>query len=228
MVTAASTVPTRRAVPRRVARALRAAARRAGPVRHRLRAAPHPPDGRRRRPRRGRRRPNPARRPRRWRSPSADCWSSRSCWPTAAGSSRRGAAPWPPSAPRWSRSAWPPTRSARPPTGYLLYWASGPDVAPSAGADVVAAAEASTAPVTLPVSFWSVPLFAVGLAAGRGRPVARRQRCPAGSRSAWSSPASPPGRSAPARSCSASSLLDVAVAGVALAHVARRAAVMAP
>ncbi len=47
--------------------------------------------------------------------------------------------------------------------GYLLYWASGPDVARSAGADVVAAAEASTAPVTLPVSFWSVPLFAVGL-----------------------------------------------------------------
>ena len=47
--------------------------------------------------------------------------------------------------------------------GYLLYWASAPDVARSAGADVVAAAEADTAPVTLPVSFWSVPLFAVGL-----------------------------------------------------------------
>lgn len=47
--------------------------------------------------------------------------------------------------------------------GYLLYWASGPDVDRAAGADVVAAAVSSTELVTLPVSFWSVPLFAVGL-----------------------------------------------------------------
>lgn len=47
--------------------------------------------------------------------------------------------------------------------GYLLYWASSPDVDRAAGADVVAAAVSSTELVTLPVSFWSVPLFAVGL-----------------------------------------------------------------
>jgi hypothetical protein len=47
--------------------------------------------------------------------------------------------------------------------GYLLYWASAPEVDPAAGVDVVSEAESATALVTLPVSFWSVPVFAVGL-----------------------------------------------------------------
>ena len=47
--------------------------------------------------------------------------------------------------------------------GYLLYWSSAPGVDPSAGVAVVEAAESSTGWVTLPVSFFSVPVFAVGM-----------------------------------------------------------------
>lgn len=111
--------------------------------------------------------------------------------------------------------------------GYLLYWASDPGVAPSAGADVVAAAEASTAPVTLPVSFWSVPLFAVGLllvAVALWRAGTVPRWVPVGMVVA--------GVAAGAIGTGPLMLgvlvLDVAVAGVALAHVARRAADMAP
>ena len=47
--------------------------------------------------------------------------------------------------------------------GYLLYWASSPGVERAAGVAVVQAAESSSGWVTLPVSFFSVPVFAVGL-----------------------------------------------------------------
>jgi len=111
--------------------------------------------------------------------------------------------------------------------GYLLYWASAPEVDPSAGVDIVSAAESATAPVTLPVSFWSVPLFAVGLvlvavALWRSGNVPR-----------WV----PVGMVVGGVAAGAIGtgplmlvvlVLDVAVAGTALAHAARRAAVVAP
>lgn len=47
--------------------------------------------------------------------------------------------------------------------GYLMYWASDPSVDPAAGTAVVQAAQGSTSLVTLPVSYLSVPLFALGV-----------------------------------------------------------------
>ncbi|WP_153394156.1 hypothetical protein [Ornithinicoccus halotolerans] len=47
--------------------------------------------------------------------------------------------------------------------GYLLFWATAPGVEPAAGLAVVEAAQRTEALVTLPVSFWSVPMFALGL-----------------------------------------------------------------
>ena len=82
--------------------------------------------------------------------------------------------------------------------GYLLYWASAPEVDPSAGVDVVSAAESATAPVTLPVSFWSVPCSPSAWCWSRWR-CGERATCRAGCRSAWSSRESPPGPSAPVR-----------------------------
>ncbi len=111
--------------------------------------------------------------------------------------------------------------------GYLLYWASDPDVAPSAGVDLVTAAQADTAPVTLPVSFWSIPVFALGMVlvavtlwrAGtvpRWVPVGLVVACLAA------------GAIGTGPLMLAVLALDVAVAATALATVARRAAVVAP
>ena len=47
--------------------------------------------------------------------------------------------------------------------GYLLFWASDPSVDTAAGTAILEAAHGSTDLVTLPVSFLSVPLFALGL-----------------------------------------------------------------
>lgn len=47
--------------------------------------------------------------------------------------------------------------------GYLLFWASAPGVEPGAGLAVVEAAQSTDGLVTLPVSFLSVPLFALGM-----------------------------------------------------------------
>lgn len=47
--------------------------------------------------------------------------------------------------------------------GYLLFWASDPSVDPAAGTAILHVAHGSTDLVTLPVSFLSVPLFALGL-----------------------------------------------------------------
>lgn len=47
--------------------------------------------------------------------------------------------------------------------GYLLYWASAPGVDRAAGVAVITEAESSTALVTLPVSFFSIPVLAVGM-----------------------------------------------------------------
>jgi hypothetical protein len=111
--------------------------------------------------------------------------------------------------------------------GYLLYWASSPDVARSAGADVVAAAETDTSPVTLPVSFWSVPLFALGLV------LVAVALWRAGSVPRWV----PVGMVVGGLAAGAVGtgplmlvvlVLDIAVAGTALAHAARRAADVAP
>lgn len=46
--------------------------------------------------------------------------------------------------------------------GYLMFWASAPGVDPSAGLAVLEQTQTSGGLVTLPVSFVSVPLFAVG------------------------------------------------------------------
>jgi hypothetical protein len=46
--------------------------------------------------------------------------------------------------------------------GYLMFWAASPDVDPAAGLAVLEQAQQSDGLATLPVSFWSVPLFAVG------------------------------------------------------------------
>ena len=111
--------------------------------------------------------------------------------------------------------------------GYLLYWASAPEVDPSAGVDVVSAAESATAPVTLPVSFWSVPLFAVGLvlvAVALWRAGSVPRWVPVGIVVA--------GVAAGAIGTGPLMLgvlaLDVAVHGTALACAARRAADVAP
>ncbi len=106
--------------------------------------------------------------------------------------------------------------------GYLLYWASAPDVARTAGADVVAAAEADAAPVTLPVSFWSVPLFAVGLV------LVAVALWRAGSVPRWVPVGMVVGGVAAGAIGTGPLMLvvlalDLAVAGTALAHVARRA-----
>jgi hypothetical protein len=111
--------------------------------------------------------------------------------------------------------------------GYLLYWASAPDVARSAGADVVAAAEADAAPVTLPVSFWSVPLFALGLV------LVAVALWRAGSVPRWVPIGMVVGGVAAGAVGTGPLMLavlalDVAVAGTALAHCARRAADVAP
>lgn len=47
--------------------------------------------------------------------------------------------------------------------GYLLFWAAAPGVDTGAGLAVVEAAQRSEGLVTLPVSYWSVPVFALGL-----------------------------------------------------------------
>lgn len=47
--------------------------------------------------------------------------------------------------------------------GYLLYWASAAGVDPAAGRAVVEASVSSDGLVTLPVSFFSVPMFALGI-----------------------------------------------------------------
>lgn len=47
--------------------------------------------------------------------------------------------------------------------GYLLFWASDPEVDRAAGTAILEAAHGSTDLVTLPVSFLSVPLFALGV-----------------------------------------------------------------
>lgn len=47
--------------------------------------------------------------------------------------------------------------------GYLLFWASDPALDPEAGLAILDVAHGSTDLVTLPVSFLSVPLFALGL-----------------------------------------------------------------
>ena len=47
--------------------------------------------------------------------------------------------------------------------GYLLYWASAPGVDPAAGRAVVEASVSSDGLVTLPVSFFSIPLMALGI-----------------------------------------------------------------
>jgi len=111
--------------------------------------------------------------------------------------------------------------------GYLLYWASAPGVAPSAGADVVAAAEADTSAVTLPVSFFSVPLFAVGLV------LVAVALWRAGSVPRWV-PVGMVVAGLAAGTIGTGPLmlvvlaLDVAIAGTALAHAARRATDVAP
>jgi hypothetical protein len=46
--------------------------------------------------------------------------------------------------------------------GYLMFWASAPGVDPTAGLAVLEQTQESGGLVTLPVSFFSVPLFAVG------------------------------------------------------------------
>lgn len=47
--------------------------------------------------------------------------------------------------------------------GYLLFWASDPSIDPAAGMAILEVAHGSTDLVTLPVSFLSVPLFALGI-----------------------------------------------------------------
>lgn len=47
--------------------------------------------------------------------------------------------------------------------GYLMYWASAPGVDPAAGLAVLEQAQVSDGLVTLPVSYWSVPVFALGM-----------------------------------------------------------------
>lgn len=47
--------------------------------------------------------------------------------------------------------------------GYLLFWASDPAIDPAAGTAILEVAHGSTDLVTLPVSFLSVPVFALGL-----------------------------------------------------------------
>jgi hypothetical protein len=46
--------------------------------------------------------------------------------------------------------------------GYLMFWVSAPDVDPAAGLAVLEQTQTGEGLVTLPVSFWSVPVFAVG------------------------------------------------------------------
>lgn len=111
--------------------------------------------------------------------------------------------------------------------GYLLYWASGPDVERAAGADVVAAAESSTELVTLPVSFWSVPLFAVGLlltAVALWRAGTVPRWVPFGIVVAGLAG----GAIGTGPLMLAVLVVDVAVAATALAHAARQAVVVAP
>ena len=111
--------------------------------------------------------------------------------------------------------------------GYLLYWASDPDVAPGAGVQVVAAAESSSAPVTLPVSFWSVPLFAIGVllvAVALWRAGTVPRWIPVGM--VVSGIAA--GAIGTGPLMLAVLALDVVVTGTALAAVARRAARVAP
>jgi hypothetical protein len=111
--------------------------------------------------------------------------------------------------------------------GYLLYWASDPGVAPPAGVAVVETAEASTDLVTLPVSFFSIPLFALGMVlmaialwrAGtvpRWVPVGMVVACLAA------------GAIGTGPLMLAVLVLDLAVAATALAHVARQAEAVAP
>ena len=111
--------------------------------------------------------------------------------------------------------------------GYLLYWASGPAVAPSAAVEVVSAAEADTALVTFPVTWFLMPLFGLGLvliAAALWR---------AGTVPRWL-PVGMVVTLVGAVAILTGPLmlvvlaLDVAVAGTALAHCARRAADVAP
>ena len=111
--------------------------------------------------------------------------------------------------------------------GYLLYWATDPDVARSAGVDVVAAAESSSELVTVPVSFFLMPVFAVGLvlvAVALWRAGTVPRWVPVGIVVA--------GLAAGAIGTGPLMLavlaVDVAVAATALAHVARRAALVAP
>jgi hypothetical protein len=111
--------------------------------------------------------------------------------------------------------------------GYLLYWASSPDIARNAGADVVAVAVADTAPVTLPVTFWSVPLFAVGVL------LVAVALWRAGSVPRWVPIGMVVGGVAAGAVGTgplmlAVLVLDVVVAGTALAHAARRAVDVAP
>lgn len=47
--------------------------------------------------------------------------------------------------------------------GYVLFWAAAPAVDPAAGLAVLEAAQSTEGVVTLPVSYWSVPMFALGL-----------------------------------------------------------------
>ena len=47
--------------------------------------------------------------------------------------------------------------------GYLMFWASAPGVDPAAGFAVLEQAQMSEGWVTLPVSYWSVPLLALGV-----------------------------------------------------------------
>lgn len=111
--------------------------------------------------------------------------------------------------------------------GYLLYWASAPEVAPGAGPAVVAAAEGDAALVTLPVSFWSVPLFAVGIV------LVAVALWRSGSVPRWVPVGMVVGGVAAGAIGTGPLMLvvlalDVAVTGTALAHAARRAAIVAP
>jgi hypothetical protein len=47
--------------------------------------------------------------------------------------------------------------------GYLLYWATAPGVDPAAGLAVLEATQDDGGPITLPVTFFSLPVYALGM-----------------------------------------------------------------